>query len=412
MKTGLCEGTQQIVAQFGALVNRLCDQLRSAVSVRQLEQQVRDEGRRVLCSLLRHLLQSLIDAGQERLRACPDCGGRRRHQGVRERRLNSSLGTLALRGIYFKCTVCGACQHGVDLAGQEQVSALMKDLMLLAGVSSASFDKAQVVSRHLLGVDVDDEAIRQLCLREGRLRDTGVACAAAPEGADLVGSCDGTMVNTRQDRWREVKAMQFRHAGGVYAAAYLEDAHAFAPRLRRVADRLGRHRAGRCIFVSDCAEWIGGAVKQQLPGFLHVADYFHATQHVHAAGERVYGRGHPDARKWSASVSRRLRERGAATLSDKLRRLALFYRDVSQQRAVLDLCRYLDKHAAKMDYGRFRREQIPIDSGAMESFCKQLGLRLKGPGMRWNVGNVNAMANLVSRWVTDPGHAFSGASAA
>jgi hypothetical protein len=144
-----------------------------------------------------------------------------------------------------------------------------------------------------------------------------------------------------------------------------------------------------------------------LPSFLHVADYFHAAQHVRQAGELIYGKEHPDALKWSRFISRRLREQNAATLSDRLRRLALFYRDLSHQRAVLDLCRYLDKHASKMDYARFQREKIPIDSGVMESFCKQLGLRMKGPGMRWNVNNVTAMANLVSRWVADPQHAFT-----
>ena len=133
-----------------------------------------------------------------------------------------------------------------------------------------------------------------------------------------------------------------------------------------------------------------------------MADYFHACQHVHTAGESVYGREHPDARKWSSSMSRRLREQGAEKLAARLRRLALFYTDLKHQRAVLDLCRYLDKHAAKMDYPRFEREEILIHSGFMESFCKQMGLRLKGPGMRWSVRNLTAMATLVSRWAVDP----------
>jgi hypothetical protein len=41
----------------------------------------------------------------------------------------------------------------------------------------------------------------------------------------------------------------------------------------------------------------------------------------------------------------------------------------------------------------------------MESFCKQIGLRLKGPGMFWSVRNVTPMAMLVSRWSLDPEHA-------
>jgi hypothetical protein len=316
----LYEGTQGIVDHFIEFVKSLSrevQQLNTSISIRALEQRVRDEGRQILSLLLEQLLQSVIDRRQEELRTCPDCSWRRRHQGVRERRLGSSLGTLKLRGIYFKCMVCGSCQHSVDIAGQEQVTGLMKDLILLAGVSSTSFDKAQLICGHLMGVEVDDEAIRTLCLNEGRSRPP--ACVPVAQGDDLVGSADGTMVNTRQDGWREVKAMHFAHSGGVYAAAYLENAARFVPRLKQAADALGQRQARRCIFVSDCAEWISVAVKEQLPSFVHVADYFHAAQHVHQAAELIYGKEHPDALKWSRSMSRRLREQGAAKLSDRLR---------------------------------------------------------------------------------------------
>jgi hypothetical protein len=37
----------------------------------------------------------------------------------------------------------------------------------------------------------------------------------------------------------------------------------------------------------------------------------------------------------------------------------------------------------------------------MESFCKQLGQRLKGPGMRWSIPNLNPMAALVCLWMQD-----------
>ena len=37
----------------------------------------------------------------------------------------------------------------------------------------------------------------------------------------------------------------------------------------------------------------------------------------------------------------------------------------------------------------------------MKSFCKHLGPRLKGPGMRWKTTNVTPMATLVSLWAND-----------
>jgi uncharacterized protein YhjY with autotransporter beta-barrel domain len=394
-----------MVAGFGQWVKSLQERARNievAGQVQALEQAVREEGRQWLVQVLQQVLQSVVDRRQESLRTCGQCQERCRHQGVRSRGLLSSLGSVKLSGIYWKCPHCGWCQHSVDVAGQDSLSDQMKDLLLLAGVCCTSFDKAQVVSRKMLGLNVDDDAIRHLCLREGWQMVDAVSCPPVTPGQDLNGSCDGTMVNTREDGWRELKALRFEHAHGVHASAALQKVGPFTEQLRQAADSLGQHQAGRCIFVSDCAEWIDRAVGQHLPRFQHVADYFHASQHIHGTAEALYGREHPRAGQWGRSFSRRLREQGAVRLSDRLRRLALFYPDLSQQRAVLDLCKFLDKHAAKMDYAKFREQKIPIDSGPMESFCKQLGLRMKGPGMRWKTGNVTAMARLVSRWTVEP----------
>lgn len=51
-----------------------------------------------------------------------------------------------------------------------------------------------------------------------------------------------------------------------------------------------------------------------------------------------------------------------------------------------------------MDYPRLRRQNLPISSGPMGSTCKQLGQRLKGPGMRWREDNLTPMAHHISLW--------------
>ncbi len=59
---------------------------------------------------------------------------------------------------------------------------------------------------------------------------------------------------------------------------------------------------------------------------------------------------------------------------------------------------YLDNNADRMDYPTYERSGYPISSGPMESFCKQLGRRLKGGGMQWSGANVGPMAAKVSLW--------------
>ena len=403
-------GLDAIVTEFAQWVKSVAGefaQMHDETDVQRLEQEVRDGGRHILGKLMQHVTQTALDRQQEATRTCPGCGTRRRHQGVRPRQLKTSLGAIELTGIYWKCPGCGLCGHSAEGITPEAFSRLMRGLVCLVGTALTSFDKAELVMRRVLGMAVDDETTRRHCQKEGwtlaREADTPPPPVAA--GTDLTGSCDGTMVHTRENGWREIKAYRFEYAGGCYGGAYLEKVERFAPRVKEAADRLRQDQAARRTFHSDMAEWITQMVPERLPGWRHIADYWHACQHIHKAGEALYGQHHPKARKWSGYWSRRLRRHGANLVADKMRRIVLHYPQLEKQTAFLELIRFVDKHADRMDYPAYERDGLPISSGPMESFCKQIGLRLKGPGMRWSTKNVTPMAMLVSRWSLDPEHA-------
>jgi len=91
-----------------------------------------------------------------------------------------------------------------------------------------------------------------------------------------------------------------------------------------------------------------------------------------------------------------LRTYGGRAVWKDLRRVR--YRDPRRQQALEALLTYLDRQADRLDYPTYEYLGYPISNGPMESFRKQLGQRLKGPGMRWSVRNVNPMAALVSLW--------------
>ena len=209
------------------------------------------------------------------------------------------------------------------------------------------------------------------------------------------------MVHAREDHWREVKAFRFEHAGGVHGGAFLESCREFAPRLKAAAETLKTERAGRRLFLTDGAEWIGDAADSQLSGFEHLIDFYHAGQHLAPAAEALYGKGSSDATRWSHYWHHRLKQFGAGYVVDHLSDLASRYAfQPAKQGEILKAIRFLRKHQPKMDYPRYVAEGLPIGSGPMESFCKQLGHRLKGAGMRWNLAHVTPMAMLVSNWCT------------
>ena len=391
-----------IIADCRKWVKTLADEaktVRNSNGAEALERRVRSEGQSFLAGLLERLLQYSLQR-QEQARDCPCCGRKRRHKGVRPRGLVSSVGHVRMEGPYWYCPHCKTGEHAADALAPESISGVMRELICLMGTTLASFDKASKVCRKTLGVKLDEETIRLLCHREGRrVLDSPPTPPAVPEQADLIGSCDGTMINTRQDGWRELKAYRFEHDSGRHGGAFLEKSEAFVPRLRQAAQRMKAWRAGRLVWVSDAADWINKGVAVQLPMAKRIVDIWHAREHIYEAGRGIYGEGSSKAKAWSARYSEELREYGGRVVWNSLRRVR--YRDPSRQAALDALLGYLDRQADRMDYPTYERAGYPISSGPMESFCKQLGQRLKGPGMRWSHENVDPMSALVSLWVHD-----------
>jgi hypothetical protein len=369
-----------------------------AAGAEGLERSVRQQGMAFLGRLLERLLQQALEHRESR--CCPRCGGRRRHKGVRWRGVVSSVGHLRLKGPYWYCRDCREGRHALDALCPQSVSGVMRELICLLGTSLGSFAKAQRACDKLLGVKLDPDTIRQWCLREGQ---GAMAHPPAPpvvaEKTDLTGSCDGTMVNTREGGWRELKAYRFEHSGGRHGLAALETAEAFLPRIRKAATAMKAWQAGRLFWVSDAAEWIDKGIELQLPMAKRIVDLWHARQHIYDAGRKIFGEGTAQAQSWSRHYSEELRHDGGRVVWNSLRRVR--YADVARQEALEALLNYLDRQADRLDYPTYERAGYPISSGSMESFCKQLGQRLKGPGMRWTTANVDPMAALVSLWALE-----------
>jgi hypothetical protein len=219
---------------------------------------------------------------------------------------------------------------------------------------------------------------------------------AVAENTDWVGSCDGTMVHTRELGWKELKAYRFECDAGVHARAFLEPIEPFAPRMRQAALAMRIGRAGRSFFVSDAADWIRCSVEVQLPMAQWIVDIWHAYQHIHNAARKIYGEGSSQGSTWAETWCPELRLGGARGVRNRLRRVC--YKDADRQKALEELLGYLSRHLDHMDYPTYIQNGYPISSGPMESFCKQLGSRLKGRGCRWKKDNVTPMATLVSLW--------------
>lgn len=70
-------------------------------------------------------------------------------------------------------------------------------------------------------------------------------------------------------------------------------------------------------------------------------------------------------------------------------------RDAEGRQPVHDAIRYLENHAARMDYAGARARGLAIGSGAVEATCKSLvSIRMKRAGSRWKTETGNEVLAL------------------
>ena len=165
--------------------------------------------------------------------------------------------------------------------------------------------------------------------------------------------------------------------------------------LRREARRLHWAEAKVKYALSDAAEWITNQCARQLPMLEeHILDYRHVRDHVVKTSHVLYEEGTDQAVQWREEMMNCLWEQGPLVLLDRLGPYWQRYRSGAKHEVLKSLRDFVVKHAAMMDYPRFRQLGYDCGSGPTESLCGTLTDRLKGPGMRWDKSNAEAMMAL------------------
>jgi len=174
--------------------------------------------------------------------------------------------------------------------------------------------------------------------------------------------------------------------------------HAVIGRLmRREARRLHLTAAKVKYAVSDGAEWIAHEYQRQLPMLEeHILDYYPLREHVIRASYGLYGEGTQKAEQWRQEMMGCVWEQGSLVRLDRLGSYLRRHPTGPKQQALESLRDYLRKRVAMTDYPTFRRLGYDCGSGPTESRCGRLTDRLKGPGMRWDKSNAEAMMALAS----------------
>ena len=149
--------------------------------------------------------------------------------------------------------------------------------------------------------------------------------------------------------------------------------------------------------VSDGAVWILKQLNTQLPMLDdNVLDFYHLREHVVKASQALFGEGSPEAVSWKTKMMETVKTQGSLVMLDRLGEYVKGIPDDCGQTALQELRGYVASRISMTDYPSFLQQGYDIGSGPTESFCGCLTKRLKGPGMRWDKDNAEAVMALAS----------------
>jgi len=173
------------------------------------------------------------------------------------------------------------------------------------------------------------------------------------------------------------------------------DHRALGRLMRREAGRLKFNQAQTKYAVTDGAVWIAKQYRQNLPMIdEHILNYYHLREHVIAASVVLYEEGSKQARDWVEDMMGYVWNQGSLVMLERLGPYLRRHRTGPKDEALRSLRDYVGKRIDMTDYPSFRQAGYDCGSGPTESCCGTLTARLKGPGMRWDADNAEAVMAL------------------
>ena len=283
-----------------------------------------------------------------------------------------------------------------------------------------SYREAHQELELLWKVKVSKGGLRDVTMRHGRVADaiikekvahieaTAPTPTAQPE--QMVMCTDGAMVQLTSGEWREVKTVTFGEfrphwdakqrkvvtkTDNISYFSRVENADVFSRSALVEWHRRGGENAHTVVAVQDGALWIQSFIDYHCPQAVRVIDFAHAQGYVATVGRAIHGAETDAFGQWYARMSKQLGRQPPQRTVNELRLLQRQHPDHAEGEAIELAIRYLEKRLPMIDYPHFRRRQIPIGSGNVESGHKVvMQQRMKQAGMRWAEENLNPMLAL------------------
>ena len=374
-----------------------------------------------------------------------DCGHTQHGKGKKPRSIRSVLGIIELtERQYYRCDTCGSSRYlGDDLKGMSDFSQLAEERIAYVGIDEA-YEKGSKTLHRLGIMEVAGSTIRNVCLRLGRRlkkkNDQEMLKQYEPNGVKLEETptrmaigVDGVMMGRIDEQHRERKSEKkgavpgkgklkhfFHEVKTLVMFTFDEKGQSLRKTFYTTQERIDEFRdqvsleahrrqaqaAELLVFLGDGAAWVWKTASIVFPKAIHILDWYHAMEHIWAVGRVRFKNNEKELWAWVKTREAELWDGQVEKVTEAIRAISIQLGQpdpkLSESARASDPrwiahrnIHYFEENAARMDYPRYRAQNLPIGSGVVESACKHVVAdRMKGSGMRWDQEGAESVLNL------------------
>lgn len=332
-----------------------------------------------------------------------------RHKGAKSFEFITRQGNISLTGTYYHCRCSNSKSVSVLVSSGKKFSHIANELVTRYSAGN-SYQQASRYLRKDFKIYVSHEMLRKRILAVSgqikQIRNLPDKSRHFKNLADqkLYGYVDGVLINIRDEGWKECKLLRYEDEKNknISHRGLLGPVSKFAAMVRREAITIGASKADEMVFLMDGAKGFYNHIKKNLPAAKQIMDYWHACQHI----AECSGILHPDKQKsaaqWRTNYCHVLREEGVKELVNRLIKSKARLDDDNKVQAVVKLLNFLQARLERMNYPELLAEGYRIDSGPIESSCKNvIQSRMKCAGMRWSRYGAKAMLEVRCALLSD-----------
>jgi hypothetical protein len=240
-----------------------------------------------------------------------------------------------------------------------------RDIELLTGIRVSAKTQERIVERSDLPEAVSESPVAQAAIDGGMVRLVGEAGAPS--------------------EWKQYKAIGINASGP--GMAYFQDHQSL---LNWLSSCSLAHRL-YCLGDGHAGIWSLFAELPATQGRQEILDWFHLIENLYKVGGSVKRLAQAKAWLWQGQVEQAL-ALFEGLKSDRARRF----------------CLYLQTHRHRIvNYDYYQSEGLPIGSGAVESWIKQIDARVQIAGARWKPERVPQMLKLRCAYLNEQLDLFS-----